>query len=544
MKKGKVFTTLLSSMLVLSLAAGCGNSATNSQTPTPSPSQSTGTETQTPTDENPYADPIHFSGTGLAELSEGVDYSNDAIYQTLSQKFNFTYELYPMTWDNWGEKNRLWISSGDMPDLTFWDFNYTEYKNYAEQGLIRALPDGWEAKYPNLNAVVEATGIKDKITFDGKIYALPKPVFMHFAPLSESISHTSVYYRADWVKELGLEPFGDTVTVDELASFINAAKTADLDGHGSGKTIGITANYNNAVSMFVSQKNKGWNSFYKKDGKYVWGPAQPETLEGIKLLKKYYDMGLLDPDFYLNDAKENRNKFASGISAITYDDGTIDNLNNRIKEFAAANPDKDAASAIGLTTLVGEDGKWHGLGGANFWCASVFSPTMSEEKMDRILSLYDYLASKEGQELVGLGIEGTDWERTADGYKLLRSANADGTIPLLKTVYPSAAFWYLLVILPDDFSFADPTADPAVVDQVVNMYNVKKDNGDIQPYDYDFQFYSSDAKSNYSVATADEIVRIVMLPNADIDAEWAKFIDAQKGMVNPLLDELNSAFGK
>jgi putative aldouronate transport system substrate-binding protein len=539
MKRTKAISLLLTCLLIVGMAVSCARTPGAAGTTAPTTS-TTPAGTTSPTNEpDAFAEPVHFTMTGLQDITDGVDYTQDIIFKTLSEKFNFTYDLFPLTWDNWAEKNRLWITSGDMPDMTIWNFNYTEYASYAEQGLISAMPEGWEKDYPALSEMVAATGVADKIKIDGKTYALPKAIFMNFAPVTTPVSHLSIIYRKDWVEQLKLAPFGDTITLNQLSELIEKSKTANL---GSGKTIGLTAGYSQLVSLFVSLKNKGWDSFYKENGKYVWGPAQPETVEGIKLLKEYYDKGLFDPDFYLNDTKENRNKFASGISAAMFDDGTIDNFGNRIFEFAAANPDKDAFASIGLTTLVGEDGKWHGKAGPNFWCTSVFSPKIGEAKMSRMLALYDYLATKEGQELIRLGVEGVDWERAGDGYKILRPANSDGSYPLLKTVYPSCGLWMTLVILADDFGFADPTADARVIKAVSDMYALRE-KGDVLAFDPDFTYYTSDAKSNYSVAVADEVVRLIMQDNVDIDKEWAKFVEAQSGMWQPLLNELNAEFG-
>ena len=82
---------------------------------------------------------ITFSATSI-NLPDNVSFMEDDIYRTYDEKFNFAYDLINITWETWAERDRLWITSGDMPDMLFWDFNLKDYMSYAKQGLIKALP--------------------------------------------------------------------------------------------------------------------------------------------------------------------------------------------------------------------------------------------------------------------------------------------------------------------------------------------------------------------------------------------------------------------
>ncbi|NLG37607.1 MAG: hypothetical protein GX549_06285 [Clostridiales bacterium] len=541
MKNQRLWALMLTALMLAAMLGGCtqpsgGPTGTPASTK-PADTNPAANPTDTP-EPDPFAEPVHFTGSAVPYLSDGVDYGQDAVYEALSEKFNFTYQLYPLTWDNWAEKNRMWITSGEMPDFTMWNFNFTEYVNYAEQALIAPMPEGWDSAYPNLYAMVDATGLREKVTLDGKISILPRATFKNFAPIQRALSHQSLIYRDDYREQLGMDPIGDTITLEQLNEYLSGCTEQGLS------RVGLSSNYAGIVQLFVSMHESGFNTFFVKDGQYVWGPAQPGTLEGIKLLKEQYDEGIIDPDFYLNNSKEHREKFAAGMIPMMYDDGTVNNLDGRINEFIAANPGADGYNMIKMTTAVGPDGKWHGTESGNFWASTIFKPDIEEEVHNRILALLDYVCTVEGQELVQLGIEGTDWERNADGsYAILRPKNEDGTYPLLRNIYPSCALWYQFGVLVDDFSFVDPTRDTRVVDSVISMYKTREQNGNFLEFDPDYQFFVSDAKSVYSVDVASEIVRIIMTDGVDIDAEWAKFIETQKPMWEPVLNDLNEAFG-
>ena len=94
---------------------------------------------------------------------EGYDYTNgDDLARYYSEKFNYTLEVTALTWSNWNERTRIWINSGDMPDVMVFNFtqtNYPEAAGYVEQGLLYKLPDDWKSRWTNLAKVFDITGL-------------------------------------------------------------------------------------------------------------------------------------------------------------------------------------------------------------------------------------------------------------------------------------------------------------------------------------------------------------------------------------------------
>ena len=89
------------------------------------------------------------------------------LYKLVSEKFNFDYEVYPVSKDAQDEKIRTWINGGTMPDTVTWrNFKYQEYVTYAEQGLIAPIPEDWGTKYPNLYDMMKSTLENDPDTKD------------------------------------------------------------------------------------------------------------------------------------------------------------------------------------------------------------------------------------------------------------------------------------------------------------------------------------------------------------------------------------------
>ena len=123
--------------------------------------------------------------------------------------------------------------------------------------------------------------------------------------------------------------------------------------------------------------------------------------------------------------------------------------NTELKKNSGVNTDEDLAHTA---VVLGEDGKYY-QETTNFWTSIIFSPKIEEAKFERIMDLYDYVCSDEGQIIVRLGFKDKDYSINADGsYNVL--------IPSGKTltdVYPSHHPLYQnMLILSDDFTMISP----------------------------------------------------------------------------------------
>ena len=59
------------------------------------------------------------------------------------------------------------------------------------------------------------------------------------------------------------------------------------------------------VEIFAAYDTLAFD-FIERDGKVVWGGILPEAKESLTTLRKWYDEGLLDPDFPLNSREAGR----------------------------------------------------------------------------------------------------------------------------------------------------------------------------------------------------------------------------------------------
>ncbi len=490
--------------------------------------------------EQKYDQHVSFTASQYSQISEAGDYTHDDVYYKLQEMFNFDWELYALDAASWHDKNTMWITAGTMPDVLFFDFNTTEYYAYAEQELIKALPDGWETTYPNLFKQIQATGIADAIKVNGKTYAIPHVINYLVAPDNFVFTyHNLFYYRLDWAKGLGYD-FGVSCTMTEWENYLR-----DCMAKYNCKGMVTMSGAKNLVRLLMYQFSKGFDKIYKDaaTGEYVLGFAQEGTIEGIKHLRKMYEEGLFDAEFYLGaDTIE----FSLNNSpAVDYWGGAPHP--QQIAQWMINNkmvPDLEAAKSIFATVTVTDDnGVYHAANtNANFCFATLFNPELDDVTFDRILAMYDYFATLEGFELSQLGIRGVDWEKDEQGnYTLICPEILDGTYANIREKYPSMYYLYLRNVLSDSAAYIDPMADKFFLQMSNDMYNYRKTQ-DIVPYDPDYSFHSSDAKSQYSVDWRQEVLTLMLDSSLDIETEVNRFIEENRPLWEPLLNELNEKF--
>jgi putative aldouronate transport system substrate-binding protein len=359
---------------------------------------------------------------------------------------------------------------------------------------------------------------------------------------TDALDGRVLYYRKDWAKSVGIT-VGETVTDDQIAELAKAFMEKDPGGNGAGKTVGFTAVPANVNHTFVQVYNTFFDQFHKVDGKYVWGGFEPSTLEGIKNLKKYYDMGFIDKDYFTFKSKEHYDKFDSGLAGMFVDGAGAQNVNERFVAFARSNPNIKASDAIGLATVVGPDNKFHGQSYMNYWAGLIFNPKIEDKKLDRILNILDYICTEQGQRLIFAGIEGRDYTMNGDQITITREKDKDGNFKYIGDLYPSYNFFFTKAVLPDDWSSRDPSLPAEARDTAVNMFLVKEQNMDLTPLDYDALLFAGEKKLKFSVNLSDVITNMI-LSDKDIDSQWNEFVAQNQDAVNGVVEEMNAALVK
>ena len=490
-----------------------------------------------------YDTHISFTLNGT-HTNSNMDYNHDAMYDYIAGMFNFDYDVYPVSKDAQSQKIRSWIQGETMPDTVTWrDFKYQEYVEYAENGLIAALPDGWETKYPDLYDMMKSSmsaEALEKFYIDGTCCGIAHARNYRFNKVSTLVDHLSVYYRKDWAKELGFD-FGDVIKISDLKAYLRAC--IDNDMAKNGNTLGLTNEPGYIARFWMLFADHPYDKFYKADDGYVWGFTDPSVLEALKVANEWYAEGLIDRDFYLYQSEDAISKFTSGVAAAFYHNCAVSSYLGYATTFEN-NTGLKCDDCIAIATIATDDGVTRAEETDNWWSVTMFNPNIEPEKLDRLLSMMNWACTEEGEITIMLGLRGEIWDFDENhNVKMLTEPDEKGNYANTQDIYPSYAVFRTQGVNADDFGFINPSNDRKFVDPILRAYAVR-DTGHINYMDVNYTFFSSDSKANFSVELKDEIAKLIMGKAEDLEANWKACIEENKPLWQPLVDDLNAAFVK
>lgn len=554
-KSKKLIAALLASLMVLSTAA-CSDGETQS-----SSSQQSGTnssaagetssvETSDTGEEGTYDTHVDLSWYKEGITGHEINYDGDALGQFWQDKFNVTIDLTAATMDDsdWNERLRIWINSGDMPDVAHWGFNYGELADYAAQDAVYRFPDDWKERWPNVaktqSYVPSAAVAEEKL---GGTYVLFRTIFANHRPSERLSYHALLYMRKDWMEACGVE-IKDTYSPSELEEIATKFKEMDPGNVGSQlvpisiRTYDVPKIYPGTV--FPESINVGDGYYKDENGQFQWAPADERTLEGLEKYQNLYTSGLLDPEFYTLTRYEGTEKFyIGGTAGIVLDDGMGYMIQSRMEDGLQKNLGLDPDEALHIAQLVGEDGKYYYREDMNFYGSIIFSPDITDEQFERAMDILDFCCTEEGQEIINMGFEGEDWELDENGeyVSLLPNEITGNTSSILGSKYPSADVFFGGIILGDDFQFVTPNYTKETRDIISHFYELRDELSDettLLPREYDYEFYSSRAKTQANMDLSEEYAQLI-LKDGDLETNWKNWVDEKMQLVQPLLDELN-----
>lgn len=546
----KVVTGVLGAALIMGLAA-CGNddrsNIADSSVPTESKNQETNATLQQ--EEGVHSYDKHLTLSWLnAGITAGGDYTADDWGRYWLDTFNVDFDIIAATMDpsDWDERLRVWINSGDMPDVAHAEYEFAELSTYANQGAIYRLPDDWKERWPTLAATQEdvpsAAFAEEKL---GGTYCLYRPVFSTNKPSERLSYHALLYLRKDWMEACDLE-LKDTYTPSELAEIARTFLEKDPGNVGSSLVGMSIRTYDMAklypTTTFSEACNIGDGYYKDENGVFQWAPADERTLEALKEYQKVYQEGLLDPEFYTFNRYEGAQKFyVQGTSGITLEDGHAILITYVRNGLASQGLDPD--EVLHLAQLVGEDGKYHYREDANYWGQIIFNPEISDEKFERAMDILEYCATQEGQNFANMGFEGIDWERDEEGnyVSLLDPSIQGNALSVLGGKYPSKESFFGGVVLTDDFSLVSPNYSTEIQDTVRYFYRLRDELSDettLLPREYDYEFLSTREKSQAKMELSDEYAKLI-LKEGDLETNWRNWVEEKMAVVQPVLDQLN-----
>ncbi|TCN01257.1 hypothetical protein EV294_101710 [Paenibacillus sp. BK033] len=550
MKATKVAATLGTLLIASSVMAACGgnntdngnnNGSSNANQTSKADAATNAPAESAAADSNPYAEHYTYE---VYSLDAPADFDSFPLVKEAKEKFNIDIKIQQVLGDVWDQKTRTLVASNDLPEVVAWyNLNYGEYVSWAKQGVFKAIDT---SKYPNLDKLTKEYKIYDKVKVDGKLYAFPKVIVSN--PYNE-IGTEMYMYRRDWAKAMGHDfaPVQD-MTWDELTNYLKELKEKDPAKLGD-----------KLVPLEVGSGGKGWSgtfglqfnpniqTYFKKDGEWEFGAAQPETLEGIKQVKSLYDQGLLAKDSYAYKDGEGLDRLYAGRVGVYYGNQNVANMKDIITKMQVTNPNfKDEDYGVFMVTM--PDGKVHVKEKFEWWGSFAFASSIDDKKMDRWLQMGDWLLEQEQLEKNAYGAQGVDWTKDGSAVNVTWPKDAQGNYSFTKDngknyINDQKMFtkWFILEGT-DVWLEGNPLYSDYLKNDLLKTYVEKAEAAGpvMTPNNYDLDFFTAPNKNKYGTFgddVRDNFIKAVVSNNPE--QVWNSFLKSIEPKVKSVTAELD-----
>lgn len=238
------------------------------------------------------------------------------------------------------------ISMGSLPDIMVVS-SQDEVEQLVEAGLIEDLTESYNNCISDrIRKMYESYGdsLKDMVTYDGKIMALPETNITDGPNL--------VWLRKDWMDKLGLsEPH----TIDDVVNIVKHFISEDpgnngVDASGKPNTVGLAVDTDVTGECGYSSEflldiifacfgayPKQW--IMNDDGEIVYGSVTNEAKEALSYISSLYNQGVIDNDFLLRTSTNICELIENGLCGSFF--GPWWAPNNPLANVVSRNPDAD-----------------------------------------------------------------------------------------------------------------------------------------------------------------------------------------------------------
>lgn len=443
MKIKRITALLLAIISVAVMFAGCAGGDTAGQSSKPEESSKVeesskteeSSESSEPSDGPVYegaTDPITFRLLTYTWQTWDEPMTADPLGQWLIEKTGVTLDVELITGDA-ADKFALVLATKDYPDMTYWPGDSMASK-FIEEGAFIAY-DEYLDKLPN---VVSRYGDDIGAIYDidtGHLYRIT-----HWALGNSVVLETGMVVRSDFMREY----FGeDSLTVPQWIT-LSELEEAMLDWKEKNPTTedGATTYPYTMVDLDqVIQRMMqcyGIPVFYDNNGELGYYRSCDEMEDLLVTLNRWYNNGILDPEFAINKKESMQTKLTNGVSvALWTHESELTQVNQAMEEndpdmFMFCHPkikadDKDAVYS--KMSTVGNEGL-------------VTMSTVSD--LDRALEWINFMNDPEVMFYCCNGLPGDDgmWDYDENGMVVLNEENIEAIPDLWERFRKVGAYKY------------------------------------------------------------------------------------------------------
>lgn len=278
------------------------------------------------------------------KLPEGDTYEDNAYTRLVENELNIDLlSEFEVLQADYSKRISTCISSKKLPDIMQVDSLEQLYELY-ENDLIADLSNVYEeyatqgikAKYDSYNGKCF-----EDVTIDNKLIALPNTDLLE--------SPNIVWIRSDWIDQLELEIDTNNdrkISIEELefiaSSFVKANLAQSETPVGIASTTDVISDKGdnsyclNQVAYAMGAMPKTWYLNDKNEVEY--GTITDETLDFLILLNRWYEEGILDPQFATRTWDDVQQLLIDGATGIAFGAWHMPDwgLNNVLSNFPNA----------------------------------------------------------------------------------------------------------------------------------------------------------------------------------------------------------------
>lgn len=342
------------------------------------------------------------------------NYYTKYIHDGLLKDHNIDVKFVPVPrWTETEAINNL-LAANNAPDLCV-TYSYPTIQTYANMGGVTDLApslDKYKSWLPNLWGLLGEDNLYyDKDPEKGTVWALEAKLVNN--------SRINTFVREDWLKKLNI---AEPTNVDEFEKMLKAFKdnASTLLGKDAGKMVPYSTSFDigwraatlldSYVPNKITDKELYINGF---DDRHIFLPG---IKDGVKMLNKWYNEGLIWKDFALypaGDKTEDNMMKAGYVGAFTHnwdypyrdgDNGITANLKKLVgpdARYIAIDPFKDDSGKTKKFVSAPIDRK-------------VFIPSTNKDPLAALLYL-DWISKLENRKFIQFGDEGVTHVTQADG---------------------------------------------------------------------------------------------------------------------------------
>lgn len=362
-----------------------------------------------------YKIPVDGQGETITIFRGGVtlDWETDPIIQEIEARTNTDIQFATVDWGDINQFRNLAMSTEE--DIDIYHHMDTNYQ-WIEDGFIIPLDEYIDPeRHPFLTALVNSDAYAD-MKRDGQVY---------YIPMLSGGSDWVLIARQDWMDELGIAAPTNEV---EFRAMLQAFKDRDPDGRSTGMQIEgsrqirrsmapIFAMFGAPVSFFDAERNY----WVGDDGKLIPVITSENAKAALQFMNGLYADGLVNTDFAsLTSFPQTSEIYLQGGKAGV----------GWIPSGGGFNvPDSELVPLPPITATGFEFSRAEGIDSNGFIAISSVS-----DNPQLAVDLLEFFNSREGRELLVLGLEGVHYDNLQD----------DGTFDRLKENWDYDPIYYPL----------------------------------------------------------------------------------------------------